>query len=195
MSKQPDAGAAELDADGLVVQKYNSMVLVVVPERDFGDEALRYARSSLYNVHVGTWAVSSTANAEIKGRLQDFFLPDGDLASARMEGFSGVIFVGGEGAMTLASHPDALRIAREASQAGKMIGAWGHAIAILANAGVVKGQRVTGALELRETVEKAGGKFTGAEIEICGRVVTARDDAVGMRFGKALAAIVGIGAR
>ena len=41
-------------------------------------------------------------------------------------------------------------------------------------------------------VKAAGGKYTGRQLEKSGAIVTARDDAVGMRFGKALAAIVGI---
>jgi protease I len=182
----------ERDEDGLVVQKYNSMVLVVVPESEFGDEALRYARSSLYNVHVGTRAVSTREAGPITGRLQDEFLSDGHLADESMDGYSGIVFAGGEGAQALASHPDALRLAREAAAAKKMIGAWGHAVAILANAGIVKGRRLTGARELEPAIMRAGGKYTGRQLEVDSNLVTARDDAVGMRFGKALAAIVGI---
>ena len=69
MGKKQAAPDAELDADGLVVQKYHSMVLVVVPAHDFGDECLRYARSSLYNVHVGTRVVSVQSQEAVRGRL------------------------------------------------------------------------------------------------------------------------------
>jgi len=188
------SGAAEpeKDADGLIVQKHTSTVLVVVPERDYGEQTLRHARSSLHNVHVGTWSVSTNWNDLIKGRLQDEFLVDGDLKAARMDAYSGVLFVGGEGAMELAGNQDALRLAREASSAGKMIGAWGHATAILARAGVVKGRRVTGAGEVADLVSQAGGRFTGRQLERDGDLVTAADEAVGIRFGKTLAQIVGI---
>ena len=47
----------ELDEDGLIVQKYHAKVLVVMPPEGFGDQILRYARSSLYNVHVGSTSV------------------------------------------------------------------------------------------------------------------------------------------
>lgn len=192
MAKKEAAPGAELDADGLVVQKYRSMVLVVVPPRDFGDESLRYARSSLFNVHVGTWSVSTDADALLKGRLQDEFQADATLAGTDMARFSGVLFVGGEGATELFDHPDALRLAREAAQGRKLIGAWGHATGILAKAGILSGRRVTGHPEVRELVRRAGGRFSGRQLEIDGDLVTACDDAVGMRFGKALAEIVGI---
>ena len=192
MGKKAAPADAELDEDGLVVQRYRSMVLVVVPATEFGDESLRYARSSLYNVKVGTWAVSTDDEALLKGRLQDEFVADGLIGDARMERYSGVLFAGGEGARELVQHPDALRLAREAAQAKKLIGAWGHAVGVLAAAGILKGRKVTGAPELREAVQRAGGRFSGRELEVDGDLVTARDDAVGMRFGKALAAIVGI---
>jgi len=183
---------AELDADGITVQKFASRVLFVCPAAEFADECLRYARSSLHNVHVGTWSVSTTTEELVTGRHQDEFMVDGPLEGASMDEFAGVIFVGGEGAPALVSNPDALRIAREAAAAGKLIGAWGHSVAILAAAGILGGKRVTGAVGLKATVKAAGAKFTGRELEADGALVTARDDAVGMRFGKALARIVGI---
>jgi protease I len=182
----------EKDADGLVVQKHTSTVLVVVPARDYGEQTLRHARSSLHNVHVGTWSVSTNWSELIKGRLQDEFMVDGDIAGAKMDGYSGVLFVGGEGAMELAANVDAQRLAREAAAAGKMIGAWGHATAILARAGIVKGKKVTGSPEVRDLVVQAGGRFSGRQLERDGDLVTAADEAVGIRFGKTLAQIVGI---
>ena len=180
------------DQDGLVVQKYTSTVLVVVPGHDYGEQTLRHARSSLHNVHVGTWSVSSNFKDLIKGRLQDEFLVDGDIGEARMENYSGVLFVGGEGAIDLAHDEHALRLAREADEADKMIGAWGHAVAVLAKSGIVKGRKVTGAPEVRSAVIYHGGRFTGRQLERDGNIVTAADEAVGIRFGKTLAQIVGI---
>lgn len=190
--KEADGAAVEKDADGLVVQKYHSQVLVVVPPADYAEQTLRHARSSLHNVHVGTTSVSTNTEDLIHGRLQDEFQVDGDIARVSMDAYSGVIFVGGEGALKLVDHPDALRLAREASVQSKLIGAWGHSVAILAQAGILKGKRVTGAPEVKDAVTRAGGKFTGRQLERDGVLVTATDEAVGIRFGKTLAQIVGI---
>ncbi len=192
MSKKEVPQGAELDADGLVVQKYKSMVLVVVPARDFGDECLRHARSSLYNVHVGTRVVSTQVEQVLKGRLQDEFLADGTLSQERMEPYSGLILAGGEGALELARDPEALRLAREATRQGKMIGAWGHAVLILAAAGVLEGRRVTAHPAIRVALKRSGCTVSGRQLVIDGSLVTAADEAVGMRFGKALATLVGI---
>jgi protease I len=192
MAKHEGGGEGEKDADGLVIQKYTSMVLVVVPPVDFAEQTLRHARSSLYNVHVGTYSVSTNAKDLIKGRLQDEFMTDGDISAVNMADYSGVVFVGGEGAAQLFDDADAQRLAREARAAEKMIGAWGHAVGILAKAGILKGRRVTGAPEIAELLVKNGAKYTGRQLERDGLLVTAADEAVGIRFGKTLAQIVGI---
>lgn len=182
----------EVDEDGLPIQRYTSTVLVVVPPEGFDDQALRFARSSLYNVHVGTRTVSTVTEDLIKGRLQDEFQVDGPIAGESMEPYSGIVFVGCEAGSDFLDNADALRLAREAAAADKLIGAWGRAVLVLARAGVVKGGRVTGPSEVSAEVERAGARYTGRQLEVCGKLVTAFDEAVGMRFGKALAQIVGI---
>jgi putative intracellular protease/amidase len=175
-----------------VVQKYRSLVLVVVPAADFGEQTLRYARSSLYNVHVGTRSVSTQMQDLIKGAYQDEFLVDDLISNASMEGYSGLVLVGGAGALSLADDPAVLKLVRDAMAAGKLVAAWGHSVAILAKAGVLKGRRVTAHPAVREAVERAGAKCSTRQVEVDGNLVTGLDDTAGMRLGKALAAIVGI---
>lgn len=188
MAKQDEK--VETDADGIAVQRYEALVLVVVPAQDFAEQTLRHTRSALANVHVGTRVVSTRYDELVQGRLQDEFLVDGTLAQASMDDYAGVVFVGGEGALALADDQDAQRLAREASAAGKTIAAWGHSTAILAKAGVVKRRKLTGHPAVRELVERAGGRFTGRQLERDRNFVSAQDEAVGMRFGKSVAQVV-----
>lgn len=192
MADKETAEEPTLDEDGIPIQTYTSTVLVVVPSKDFGEQALRYARSCLQNVHVGTRSVSPEFDGMVQGRLQDEFLVDQPLAGVSLDGYSGVIFAGGGGALELADDQDAQRLAREAARDGKLIGAFGEAVAVLARAGVVKGKRVTGARSLEAEVKKAGGKYTSRQVVTSGKLVTALDESAGMRFGKALAAVVDI---
>jgi putative intracellular protease/amidase len=182
----------ELDEDGLVVQKYSSTVLVVLPPTGFGEQILRYARSSLYNVHVGTWSVSSLDDDVVKGRLQDEFMVDAPLAGAVMADYSGILIAGGEGECLLAREARVLELLREAARDEKLIGAWGNGLEALLRAEVVRGRRLTGPVELADAVRRAGGRYTGRETEVSGNVITARDEGAGMRFGKALAEVVRI---
>lgn len=183
---------ADTDEYGRAIQRYESMVLVVVPSADYAEETLRYARSCLYNVHVGTRCVARQTEELIRGRLQDEFLPDEPLSAARMADYSGVLFVGGEGALELADDPDAQRLAREAHADGKLVGAWGEAVLVLARAGVLKRRKVTGAPASAEELRRAGAKYTGVQVQRDRNVVTALDDAAGMRFGKALVEFIAI---
>jgi len=181
-----------VDEDGLALQKYVSTVLVVVPDLGFDDQALRHARSCLYNVHVGTRTVSTESEQPVMGRLQDEFQVDGGVSGETMEPYAGVVFVGCERESGFLDQPDVQRLAREAAQAGKVIGAWGRSVAVLARAGVLAGRRVTGHPAVAGEVRRAGGRYSGRQLERDGTLVTGLDEAVGMRLGKSLAQVVGI---
>ncbi len=187
-----DAPEQELDEDGLAVRKYDSQVLVVLPKAGFGEQILRYARSSLYNIHVGTWSTSSAEEGLVAGRLQDEFMVDQPLSEVTLEPYSGIVVAGNEGVCELAQDAKILDLVREADRSGKLIGTWGNALAVLVRAGVVRGRSVTGDGSLRQDVSTAGGRYTGREIEVAKNLVTARDEGAGMRFGQALARAVRI---
>jgi protease I len=191
MADKENAEAA-VDEHGLKIQRYVSMVLVVVPERGYAETTLRYARSALYNVHVGTRSVSTTAEGLIQGLMQDEFQVDGKLEEETMDAYSGLVLVGGPGALELAENAAAQRLAREAAAAGKMIAAWGQSPLILARAGVIKGRKLTGDAALRDAIRAAGGKYTGVQVQRDDNLVTAFDDAAGLRMAREMIQIVGI---
>jgi len=190
--KEAAATEPETDEQGLVVHQYASTVLVVVPTKDYAETTLRYAMSSLFNVHVGVWSVSSDDESLIHGEFQDEFQANGKITDARMEDYAGVLFCGGPGALEMAEQPDAQRLAREAADQDKLIGAWGRGVAVLAKAGILGKRKVTGDPALRELLEAAGARYTGVQLQKDGKLVTAYDDAAGLRFGKALVEIVRI---
>jgi putative intracellular protease/amidase len=191
MSKKQET-TQETDEHGLVIHQYLSTVLVVVPPSGFGETTMRYARSALFNVHVGTRMVSSQEGAVLHGELQDEFEVDGSVSAERMEPYSGLLLCGGTGASWLGASEDVVRLVREASEQKKMIAAWGEAVEVLARAGVVRRRRVTGARSAAAALKAAGGRYTGTQVEVDGLLVTALDDAAGFRFGKALVQVVGI---
>ena len=181
-----------LDDDGIEIIEYLSTVLIVLPPEQFDEQVMRCVRSSLAVVHVGTRSVSTEFDEMVRGRLQDEFLVGGVLADESMEGYSGVVFVGGEGAKALCSDEDAIRLAKEAKASGKMIAAWGEAVGVLAHASIVKGVKVTGSPEYAQALKGAGAKVGTRQVEQSGSIVTGYDSTVGMRFGKALAHVVSV---
>ena len=169
-----------------------STVLVIVPPESYAEETLRYTRSCLANVHVGTRTVSTVDEDLIEGRLQDSFQPDAPLAGQSMGEYSGLVLVAGEGSRSMAANSDVQRLVREASGAGKLLGAWAESVGSLVSAGVVRGRKLTGARNLAAQIQSAGGKYTGVQVERDGSLVTGLDDAAGIRFARALAQVVGI---
>ena len=142
---------------------------------------------------MGTTSVCTQDGDLIHGALQDEFQVDGRLdESVTMGPYSGVILVAAHGASDLAEDANALRLVREAAEGDKLIAAWGESVELLAKAGILKRRRVTGSESVREAVRAAGGRFTGNQVERDGSLVTARDNAAGLRFGKLLAQVVGI---
>lgn len=192
MSKKEAAPKQEVDQHGLVVHKYVSTVLVLVPPSGYAETTLRYARSALFNVHVGTRVVSSQDGAFLRGELQDEFQVDGSLAQETLDPYSGLILCGGLGSAWLAEQADVLRLVRAAREQDKLIGAFGLAVGALARADVVRRKRVTGDRSLRDVLAAAGARYTGTQVERDGKLVTGLDDASGFRFGKALVQVVRI---
>ena len=181
-----EASEPEKDEDGLVVQRYDRNVLFVLPPEGYGDQILRYARSSLYNVAIGSRAVTCSEDQMAKGRLQDEVMADGSLDGETMASYDGIIVCGCDGTNPLVSDERVAKLLREAHADGKLIGTWGNGLEALTRAGVVKGRKVTGSPDLADAAKKAGARFTGRQLEAAGHVVTALDEGSGMRFGQAL---------
>ncbi|MDE0903254.1 MAG: DJ-1/PfpI family protein [Planctomycetota bacterium] len=176
----------EVDADGLPILTHASNVLFIVPEQNFGDQILRYARSSLFNEAIGSRAVTLGGDGPAVGRLQDEVVVDGDINGEAMDSYQGIVICGCDGENPLARDERVARLLRDAHADGKVVASWGNALCALAHAGVVKGSRVTGAEACQADTRSAGGKFTTRQIETAGRLVTAQDESAGMRFGQAL---------
>ena len=179
-----------LDQDGVEIIDYLSTVLLILPPSEFDEQVMRCARSSLETVHIATRSVSTEYEEMVIGRLQDEFLVEGVLKDESMADYSGVVVVGGEGAKALCTNADVIRLVQEAAQAGKLIGAWGEAVEVLASAGVVAGVKLTVPASCREALVKAGAKVGSRQVMTSGNFVTGYDSTIGMRFGKALAQAV-----
>ncbi|MFT5285409.1 MAG: putative intracellular protease/amidase [Planctomycetota bacterium] len=192
MAEEEKQTDENLDSDGLVIQRYEHTVLVVVPPEEYREETLRYARSSLLGVHVGTRSISTQSEEAIFGVLQDEFLVDGPVTGVSMDDYAGIVLVDGGPGSSIYSDPDVIRLVSEAGSQGKLIAAWGDSVCVLASAGVVKGRKVTGAGSCKAALVSAGGKYNGVECQRDGHLVTARDESAGFRLGKAMVQVIAL---
>ena len=186
MAESQSTEEVELDEDGIVIQKVKCRILVVLPPEGFGDQILRYLRSSIHNIHCGSWVVSSRYEEPVKGRLQDEILVDGLLADASMDDFAGLVVAGCEGHNPLIDDPKVRELILAANEAEKLICGWGNAVEAFAAAHILNCREVTCPETSAEVVRMAGAKIVSREVVVWRNLVTGRDEASGMRLGQAV---------
>jgi len=164
------------------------VLLVVAPER-FRDEELFVTREELERGGHST-VVASTRRGRCQGSRGGSVMADIELSAAKVGSYDAVVFVGGGGSKLLFEDADALRLAREARDGGKVLGAICLAPVILANAGVLAGKQATVAGTEAKTIEAKGARYTGPGVAVDGDVVTANAPKASGAFGQRIAEIL-----
>ena len=165
------------------------ILMVVAPER-FRDEELFDTRTA-FDAAGHEVVVVSTRLGECPGSRGGHVVPDALLSAVRSVDFGAVVFVGGGGSKLLWHDEDALRLAREAASAGKVLGAICLAPVILANAGVLDGRKATVAGTEAKTIEACGASYTGPGVTVDGILVTANGPKSSALFGQRIAELLG----
>lgn len=161
------------------------VLMVIAPDR-FRDEEYREPRAVL-EARGAAVTVASAVLGRARGMLGMEVEPDVALDEVRAGDYDAVIFVGGSGASRYWDDPVAHRLAREAFEAGKVVGAICIAPVILAQAGLLAGRRATCWPEERDRIGAAGAQCTGNAVEVDGRIVTGAGPHAARAFGEAVA--------
>jgi protease I len=167
-------------------------ILMVIAPRNFRDEELLVPKQLFESKR---WSVSiASKNLSIgemaTGMLGAKIKPDINLTEAKASDYSAIIFVGGSGASTYFNDPVAHALAYQAYDTGKVVGAICIAPSILANARVLEGKRATSFPSERENIAAKSAGWTGADIEVSNRVITAKDPASARKFAEAIAKLL-----
>lgn len=104
-----------------------------------------------------------------------------------------IAFIGGPGASSFFTDPEAHRIAREALQQGKILGAICITPVILARAGVLKGKRATvwdSGGEQAAFLLDGGAQYTGENVTVDGKIVTANGPQAAEEFGRVIVGLI-----
>ncbi|MEK6559664.1 MAG: DJ-1/PfpI family protein, partial [Planctomycetota bacterium] len=97
-----------------------------------------------------------------------------------------VIFVGGSGASEYWDNPTAHKIANDASNAKKIVGAICIAPVTLAKAGLLKDKKATTFSSTINDIKTAGANYTGAEVEKDDNIITASGPTAAQKFGETI---------
>lgn len=158
-------------------------ILMVIAQEGFRDEELTIPKAMFeekgYKVEI-----ASKAMGEAKGMLGLRVKPDLALKEVDLKKYKALIFVGGVGAKDYFGDQIALRLAREAVDQGKVVGAICLASGILARAEILKGKKATVWPSEAETLKQKGAIYTGKPVEVDGKIVTANGPEAAKAFAE-----------
>lgn len=173
--------------------KVMKALMIIAPE-NFRDEELFHTKEELENAGIEVTVASKTPG-EKTGMLGGKAMAEIALSDVDVSNYDAVVFVGGSGAQVYYTDDEALNIAKEAYKQGKVLGAICIAPGILAKAGVIKGKKATiwdgGDGTFKSIVEEGGATYTGEDVTVDGKIVTANGPHAARKFGKTIASMLG----
>lgn len=166
-------------------------VLMVVAPENFRDEEYAHPKAVLEQ-RLAEVVTASTRPGMCTGRFGLEVEATLGIGEADVDAFDAVVFVGGGGSEVFFDDPDAQRLAREAAEGGKVLGAICIAPSVLAHAGLLRGKRATAFASREDDLKAHGALWTGADVEVDGAVVTANGPEAASAFGMTVADLLGL---
>ena len=162
--------------------------LVIVAQDGYQDTELEGVVSGLEEADF-TPAICSKEAGECKGKLGGkkhalIAMKDVDITD-----YNRVVFIGGPGMAAYASDGDALNLAVSAVKEGIPVGAICIAPTILAKAKILEGKNATvwHSDESVAILKQNGAYYTGDDVTVDGKIVTANGPDAAIEFGKTIA--------
>lgn len=164
-------------------------ILMVVAPNNFRDEEAFEPKKILEEAGALV-VIASSGVAQARGMFGRTLEVQEDISRVDTAGFDAIVFVGGSGASVYFNNSTALNLAKNFSQAGKVIGAICIAPSILANAGLLTGKRATAFSSESGNLIAKGAEYTGEAVTVEGKIITARGPEAATEFGKKLVEIL-----
>lgn len=164
--------------------------VIIIASNNFRDEELLKPKEVLEKNGV-TVTIASSSLKEATGMLGAKVKPDILFSNINVSDYDAVIFVGGSGANEYWDNPTAHKIAHDANNAKKIVGAICIAPVTLAKAGLLKNKKATTYSSTTNDIKSAGAKYTGADVERDGNIITASGPAAAQEFGEAIVKALG----
>jgi protease I len=163
----------------------NKKVLMVIAPRDFRDEEYSETKRALEIIGAEVTIVNSTGQAA-KGMFGTIVKPDKNFFDINPKDFDAIVFIGGSGTASYFNNRQAINLAKEFYNAGKIVAAICIAPSILANAGILNGKKATAYPSERNNIN-AVGTYTGKVVEQDGKIITGSGPEAAKDFGKKIA--------
>jgi len=158
---------------------------MMVAPKNFRDEELFKPKEVLENT--GTQiTIASKDVTEALGMLGGKVKVDKNLSEVNVDEYDAVIFIGGSGSAIYFNDSLALELAKKAYENNKFIGAICIAPSILANAGILQGKKATAFSSEAENLRTKGARYTGENVTVDGKIITASGPQAAKEFGEEL---------
>jgi protease I len=144
---------------------------LIVPSANFRDEEFFETIKALDAAGIQR-VVASTRRGIIRGMLGGSFEANRVVNQLNVDDYDAFIFIGGTGAIEFVYEPVVLNLIREAFDKRKIIAATSTAPSILANAGILKGVKVTSYITERDVLTQIGAVYTGTPVEEDMKIIT-----------------------
>ncbi len=164
--------------------------VMIIARSNFRDEELLKPKEVLEKNGVIV-TVASSSLKEATGMLGAKVKPDILFTNINVSEYDAVIFVGGLGASEYWDNPTAHKIANDANNAKKIIGAICIAPVTLAKAGLLANKKATTYSSTVSDIKSAGAKYSGADVERDGNIITASGPPVAQKFGETIVNALG----
>lgn len=169
----------------LCAQEIRTKAVFLIAQKDFQDDEFSRPRAILEAEGVEVTVASSTL-AEVTGMNGMKTVPQLLYTDVKVENYDAVVFIGGSGTTQYINDPVAHRLAREAVEKNKVIGAICLAPRVLASAGLLKDKRATVYPSEGESLKQSGALYTAKPVEQDGNIITADGPDSADAFGVAL---------
>ena len=164
--------------------------LLIIAPQNFRDEEYFHTKEELEKAGVETVTASRSTETAM-GMMGGTARPDISLGEVDVNDYDAILFIGGNGSSVYFNNPAALDIAKKADAAGKIVGAICIAPSILANAGLLKNKRATSYPSEESNLRAKGADYTGEDLTVDGRIITADGPSSARDFGRAIARALG----
>jgi len=158
-------------------------ILMVIAPTNFRDEEFQKPKE-IFEEAGALVTVAAKGVSEATGMLGARTLVDRDISQVRVADYDAVVFVGGSGASVYFNDSQVLALAKDAFAQGKIVGAICIAPSILANAGILGGKRATCFSSEAGNLQSKGAVYTGEEVTVDGKIVTASGPQAAEEFGE-----------
>lgn len=160
-------------------------ILMVIAPRDFRDEEYQEPREIFENngydvdvasIQTGTAVGVQGTEAEINTTAME----------ADADEYQAVVFVGGPGMAQITKDETLKMLARKFYEKNKLTAAICVAPAILAHADLLKDKKATSFPDAEDTLKANGVEFTGENVTVDGRIITANGPQAATEFGRTI---------